>query len=596
MPPGPPVLQSVVAEVYGPTGEERRKVAADLTKMFEKAKYIDDVDNLMQARYDIWQFKVNRDKALRAGVTVDTINKTLEMSMGGYRLGDIKDGSILEPTMIILQLPIDIRSDFANLTQLPIPTQSGMSIPLSELGSFTKSIQDPIIYHKDLRPVEFVTGETVGALASPIYGMLEVEAMLDNYKGPRGEKVVGEMFGTPEKSNVSAFEWGGEWTVTYETFRDMGMAFGIAVILIYMLVVWEFGNFTLPAIIISPIPLTLVGIIPGHWLMDADFTATSMIGFIALAGIIVRNSILLVDYTREQILSGIDAEEAIVMACITRTRPIIITALALVVGSTAILFDPIFQGMAISLMFGVIISTLLTLIVIPLGCSSGRKVFYPEDPNNYSQKTTPEKSRSGQGFFSSSLQILGKVLFFIYSVVSVIVSWLIIIFQMVMNLFFKNKKQENKEPKTKVNTTVSKTQASDKKSSVNSRTQAKSNSSEKDSAAKHDKKIVASTNDSKVVESIPVVEKLTVENSVVDNSVDKTEPIKKPVAKKKAPTKKKAVAKKTVTKKSTTKKSSTKKATAKKKSATKATSSSSSSSEKTSSKKTRRGISLKGDL
>jgi multidrug efflux pump subunit AcrB len=498
MPPGPPVLQSVVAEIYGPTDKERRQVASDITKMFEKAKYIDDVDNLMQDEYDIWHFNVNREKALRAGVSVDTINKTLEMAMGGYRLGDIKDGSILEPTMIVLQLPLDIRSNFANLTQLPIPTQSGGSIPLSELGNFIKSKQDPIIFHKDLRSVEFVTGETVGALASPIYGMFEVEDMLKEYKGPRGEAVSGYFLGAPEKSNFSSFEWGGEWTVTYETFRDMGMAFGIAVILIYMLVVWEFGNFTLPAIIISPIPLTLIGIIPGHWIMNADFTATSMIGFIALAGIIVRNSILLVDYTREQISAGIDAEEAIVMACITRTRPIIITALALVVGSTAILFDPIFQGMAISLMFGVIISTLLTLLVIPLGCSSGRKAFIKQDGNLNPEFTdldsSKRKSKPSKGFFSTMLQLLGKALFFVYSVLSILVSWIIIIVQSLFKLFSKKKTVKNKKsqltPKPSVSV-ASKTSSAEQK---NNASESKINNSG-DSKSSMDKTVAEKTAD-----------------------------------------------------------------------------------------------------
>ena len=450
MPPGPPVLQSVVAEVYAPSDAERRKVATDLTAMFEKAKYIDDVDNLMQSDYDIWHFKVDREKALRAGVTVDTINSTLEMAMGGFKLGDIKDGSILEPTMIVLQVPLDIRSNFVNLTQLPVPTQNGKTIPLSELGTFISKKQDPIIFHKDLRSVEFVTGETVGELASPIYGMFEVEDMLKQYKGPRGEQVEGYFLGPPPKLPYAAFEWGGEWTVTYETFRDMGMAFAVAVIMIYMLVVWEFGNFTLPAVIISPIPLTLVGIIPGHWIMDAEFTATSMIGFIALAGIIVRNSILLVDYTREQIAAGIDADEAIVMACITRTRPIIITALALVIGSTAILLDPIFQGMAISLMFGVIISTILTLFVIPLGCSSARNSFASPDDKTINleymkqaeNEDKPTSHKKG-GLFGSLIALLGKFLYVTYTIISIIVSWMMILFQILVGLF-KKKQKKNK--------------------------------------------------------------------------------------------------------------------------------------------------------
>ena len=186
----------------------------------------------------------------------------------------------------------------------------------------------------------------------------------------------GTMIAPPEHDDVSGFEWTGEWTVTYETFRDMGIAFGIALVAIYMLVVWQFGNFSIPAVIMAPIPLTMLGILPGHWLLGAEFTATSMIGWIALAGIIVRNSILLIDFTIAQVQSGVELREAVITAAKYRTRPILITALALVLGSAVILTDPTFQGMAISLLFGVFVSTLLTLIVIPLGCVSlGQRLF-----------------------------------------------------------------------------------------------------------------------------------------------------------------------------------------------------------------------------
>lgn len=381
MPPGPPVLQSIVAEVYGPDADTRRQVAKDLTGMFERAANIADVDNYIRDDYDLWQFEVNREKALRAGVTVDDVNRTLELAMGGYVLGDIKRESLLDPTFIVLQLPLEVRSDLARLQQLPVVSSAnGNSVPLSELGELKLGVQDPVIYQKDLRPVEYVTGEGVGNLAAPIYGMLEVESLLKNYTTPDGVSLQSHYLGPPASSLQSGFEWGGEWTVTYETFRDMGAAFGVALILIYMLVVWEFGNFTLPAIIMAPIPLTLIGIIPGHWLFNAEFTATSMIGFIALAGIIVRNSILLVDFARHEIDRGMHVIDAMIQACKTRTRPILITALALVAGSSVILFDPIFQGMAISLMFGVLVSTLLTLLVIPLGCVSGRRAFLPNAP------------------------------------------------------------------------------------------------------------------------------------------------------------------------------------------------------------------------
>ncbi len=377
MPPGPPVLQAMVAEIYGPDAETRREVAGKMTELFEQAEGVADVDNYMQAPYNTWRFEVDTEKAVRRGISVDTINRNLAMAMGGHKLGDVKQGTVLDPTYIVLQVPFEIRAQTARLADLPIPAADGSTVPLAELGRFVEVEQDPVVYHKDLRPIEYVVGEAVGELAAPIYGMFAVEDLLQEYTTPDGVVLSGEMLGPPEDNGHSAFEWTGEWTVTYETFRDMGAAFGVALILIYILVVWEFGNFVVPAVIMAPIPLTLIGIIPGHWLLGAEFTATSMIGFIALAGIIVRNSILLVDFTITQVKQGVDVREAVIISCKTRTRPIMITAWALVMGSCVILFDPIFQGMAISLLFGVLVSTMLTLVVIPLGCISARAVFCP---------------------------------------------------------------------------------------------------------------------------------------------------------------------------------------------------------------------------
>ncbi|MBF0271654.1 MAG: efflux RND transporter permease subunit [Magnetococcales bacterium] len=379
MPPGPPVLQSVVAEVTGPDAETRRRLARDMEAMFRKSPSLVDVDTYMREPYEIWRFEVDTEKAVRRGITVDAINRNLGMAMGGAQLGDVKRGSVLEPTYIVIQVPMEVRSNISSLGDLPISTPQGKTVPLGELGRFVKQPHDPIIFHKDLRPVEYVTAEVEGRLDAPIYGMMDVEKMLKDYTAPDGVKISGEMMGPPKSYTQSAFEWTGEWTITYETFRDMGLAFGVALILIYMLVVWEFGNFMLPAVIMAPIPLTLLGILPGHWMMNAKFTATSMIGFIALAGIIVRNSILLVDFAQQEILRGTSVRDAVILSCKARTRPIIITALALVAGSSVILGDFIFQGMAISLLFGSLVSTLLTLLVIPLGCVSASHAFiHPE--------------------------------------------------------------------------------------------------------------------------------------------------------------------------------------------------------------------------
>ncbi len=375
MPPGPPVLQSVVAEVYGPDDNIRRQVARDLEQMFKESPNITDVDTLMAEPHKVWRFEVDTEKAVRRGISVDTINRTLDMSLGGFVLGDVKSGFKLEPTFIVIQVPINIRADLSRLKEMPVGSQFGGTVPLGELGDFYQIDQEQVIYHKDLRSVEYVTGETQGRLGAPIYGMFDVIEQLENYTTPDGIELKGTWTAPPESDNQSGFEWAGEWTVTYETFRDMGMAFGAAIILIYMLVVMEFGNFSLPAVIMAPIPLTLVGIIPGHWLFGAEFTATSMIGFIALAGIIVRNSILLVDFTKHEIEDGRPVTDSVLLACKARTRPIVVTAFALVGGSVVIITDPIFKGMAISLAFGVLVSTILTLVVIPLGAITVRKAF-----------------------------------------------------------------------------------------------------------------------------------------------------------------------------------------------------------------------------
>ncbi|HFQ15045.1 MAG TPA: efflux RND transporter permease subunit, partial [Rhodobacteraceae bacterium] len=290
MPPGPPVLQTMVAEIYGPDAETRRQVARDVLALFSRAETIVDEDSYLEAPTQAWHFVVDRDKASRRGVSVETINRQLEMAMGGFVLGDVKSERSLEPKFVYLQMPLAVRGDLGRLGQLPIPSASGAQIPLAELGRFESFTVDQPVYHKDLRSVEYVTGEVAGRLGAPIYAILEMEDLLDGYVAPDGVRVDTNFTGPPSDSLSSALEWTGEWTVTYETFRDMGLAFGAALILIYILVVWEFGNFTMPAIIMFPIPLTLIGIVPGHWLFGASFTATSMIGFIALAGIIVRNS------------------------------------------------------------------------------------------------------------------------------------------------------------------------------------------------------------------------------------------------------------------------------------------------------------------
>ena len=379
MPPGPPVVQAVVAEIYGPDAATRREVATEMTRMFESTEGLADVDNYMSQPYEAWRFVIDTQKASIKGVSPSTVIETLSTAMGGYKITDVREGSALEPMWIVIEAPLALRANPQALSDLPIPAPGGTTLPLAELGSFVRIQEDPIIYHKDLRPLEYVVGDAVGRLGAPIYPMAKIDEKLADYVTPDGQTISGTMMGKPEDNGLSSFEWAGEWTVTYETFRDMGAAFAVALVLIYMLVVGMFGNFLVPAIIMAPIPLTLLGIVPGHWLVgllsgsNAYFTATSMIGFIALAGIIVRNSILLVDFAIEEVRQGIDVREAVIRSCKARTRPIMITAFALIGGASVILTDPIFQGMAISLMFGVFVSTVLTLLVIPLGCVSAAK-------------------------------------------------------------------------------------------------------------------------------------------------------------------------------------------------------------------------------
>ncbi len=391
MPPGPPVLNTVVAEVHGPDAETRRQVATDLVAMFDAVEDVVDVDSYMAEPYEYWRFDVDTEKAVRRGISVDTINGSLAMAMGSFKLGDIKRGTVLEPTYIVMKIPLAVRSQVSRLGDLPIPTNDGRTIPLSELGEFKKGYEDPIIFTKDLRGIEYVTAEMQGRLGAPIYGMLNIEDKVKEYTTPDGvkmETMPWNLFGPPADDTVSGYEWTGEWTVTYETFRDMGGAFMAALILIYGLIVWEFKNFALAGLIMSPIPVTMLGIIPGHWMMGAEFTATSMIGMIALGGIIVRQSILIVEFVKIEVAKGREVKEAAIRGAELRMRPIFITSLTLMAGAFAILQDPIFNGMAISLLFGAGVATVMALLIIPLGCISARRQFYVETSDDGQKKVS----------------------------------------------------------------------------------------------------------------------------------------------------------------------------------------------------------------
>ncbi len=569
MPPGPPVLQSVVAEVYGPDADIRRQVAQDLEQMFIKSPNITDVDTLIAEDYKVWRFKVDTEKAIRRGISVDTINRTLQMSLGEFVLGDVKSGYKLEPTYIVIQVPIDVRADLARLKEMPVPSRTGNSIPLGELGDFSQIPQESIIYHKDLRPVEYVTGETIGRLGAPIYGMFDVIDLLESYTTPDGIPLKGTWTAPPESDAQSGFEWGGEWTVTYETFRDMGMAFGAAIILIYMLVVMEFGNFSLPAVIMAPIPLTLVGIIPGHWLFGAEFTATSMIGFIALAGIIVRNSILLIDFTKHEIEAGRPVTDSVLLACKARTRPIIVTAFALVGGSAVIIFDPIFKGMAISLAFGVLVSTILTLVIIPLGAITVRQSFakktldasgaavyedLPYDPILEGQYASDNPDDSEKGFLDYISIVLSFIWIFILAMLFAFRDFMVDLTRAIIRLISKKQEQKSAQAVSKVahsDPAAESSQTTEESSEIQTTATPEVVTGSETSEDKYEESSVESSEDG--------TEKQEINQSDDDSSITINETVKQEKENNNQQQDLEAVAKKEVVKKKSTKKETVKK-------------------------------------
>ena len=444
MPPGPPVLQTVVAEIYGPDADTRREVATKMTEFFEQAEGVVDVDNYLVEPSEYWRFEVNTEKAVRLGISVDSINGTLAMAMGGYKLGDIKRGTVQEPTYIVLQVPLSTRSSVVALNNVPVSIPTGGVVPLGELGEFVKELNTPTIFHKDLRAMEYVVGEMEGRLGAPIYGMFNVEEFTDNYTTPDGVVMDGmpwNLIGPPNDSNQSNFEWTGEWTVTFETFRDMGIAFMAAMVLIYGLIVWEFRDWALAGLIMSPIPVTLLGIIPGHWLMGAEFTATSMIGMIALGGIIVRQSILIVEFVKIEVENGSPVTKAAVDGAEIRMRPIFITSLTLMAGAFAILDDPIFNGMAISLLFGAGVATVMAVLIIPLGCISLKENFYREYTESGEiviserfQEVEGEAPEAGDAVEEYKTPLWMKIYGGIFGFIFGVYEWTVVIIQMVINM------------------------------------------------------------------------------------------------------------------------------------------------------------------
>ncbi|HVB85156.1 MAG TPA: efflux RND transporter permease subunit [Candidatus Dormibacteraeota bacterium] len=367
VPPGPPVLETLVAEVYGPNYKGQTELAAKIKTIFQQTAGVVDVDWLVEDPQKKYDMKVDLDKAALQGVSAAEVTRTVQIGLGGASAGLLHDPASREDIPIEVRLSRAERSGIEDLEDLKLPTASGGQISLREVTNVRETTIDQSIYHKNLLPVVYVTGDVAGQIESPVYAILKMRDAIDKIQLPDGYHVK-QYFGTslPASTNRYSMKWDGEWHITVEVFRDLGLAFAAALALIYVLVVGWFKSFKTPLVIMAPIPLTLVGILPAHALMGAFFTATSMIGFIAGAGIIVRNSIILVDFIELRREHGMSLEEAVVDAGAVRFRPMLLTAAAVVVGASVILFDPIFQGLAISLMAGEVASTVLSRMTVPV--------------------------------------------------------------------------------------------------------------------------------------------------------------------------------------------------------------------------------------
>jgi multidrug efflux pump subunit AcrB len=366
VPPGPPVLQTLVAEVYGPNYERQIAVARQVREVLESTPGVVDVDWYVEDDQPKYRFAVDHQKAAVHGVSVEQIAQTLRLAVGGISSGLIHIPQEKEDLNIVLRLPRSDRSDLDSLKAVRVMGESGAVIPLGDLVRVDKGTVDRSIYHKNLMPVVYVTADVGGEAESPVYAILEVGPKVEQLKLPEGYRLEQYTAHQPQTSQKLAMKWDGEWHITYEVFRDLGLAFAAVLVLIYVLVVGWFQTFRTPIIIMAAIPFSLVGILPAHGLMGAFFTATSMIGFIAGAGIVVRNSIILVDFIELRLKQGVPLAEAVVDAGAIRFRPMMLTAAAVIVGSAVILFDPIFQGLAISLMAGEVASLLLSRMTVPI--------------------------------------------------------------------------------------------------------------------------------------------------------------------------------------------------------------------------------------
>ena len=379
VPPGPPVLSTLVAEVYGPDYDQQVSVARQIKQLFATTNDVVDIDWRVEHDQPEYQLEIDKEKAMRNGIAPAQIVASVNAALSGQTVGVLHRPSSFNPIAISLQLSDADKSSLEDIKNLKIINQQGNPVPVGDLVNFHKGIKEKSIYRKNQKRVVYVTADMAGKLESPSYAMSNISDRLKEIKLPAGFLLKEEYTQQPQQEEQFSLKWDGEWQITYEVFRDLGIAFLVVILIIYMLIVGWFQNFTVPIVMLAAIPLSLIGIIIGHWIMGAFFTATSMIGFIALAGVMVRNSVLLIDFINIRLKEGIPLKQSIIEAGAVRTTPILLTAGAVALGAIVILSDPIFQGLAISLIGGTITSTFLTLLVVPLLYFKMMRKQYPEN-------------------------------------------------------------------------------------------------------------------------------------------------------------------------------------------------------------------------
>ena len=388
VPPGPPVLSTLVAEIYGPDYEEQIKVAQQVQTILQNTTDIVDIDWMVEDHQTEFRLEVDKEKAMLNGIAPQQVVGNLTYLLKEYPVSNLYDENSNDNVSIVLSLDDKDKTSLQDIQNLKIKGSQGNMIPISDLVKVRKDTLQKTIYRKDQKRVVYVTADMAGTLESPVYAILGMNEKLSKMKIPKGYKINELYMEQPTDESDFTVKWDGEWQITLEVFRDLGVAFMVVIVIIYMLIVGWFQNFKTPIVMMLAIPLSLIGIVLGHWMLNAYFTATSFIGMIALAGVMVRNSVLLIDFIEIRLNEGVALKQAIIEAGAVRTTPILLTTGAVVIGASIILFDPIFQGLAISLVAGAIVSTVLTLIVVPL-------IYYITERKKWETNNLSEKEESG---------------------------------------------------------------------------------------------------------------------------------------------------------------------------------------------------------